>query len=108
MIQQPERGWYYSVATLLGVLVARASGVALPDLLRARLFEPLGMADTGFSVPAGKLDRLAVGYQRDSAGELKVHDDPRSGAWSRPPVFPAAGAGRPRRRTTICALRGCC
>ncbi|CAN7542472.1 serine hydrolase [Phenylobacterium sp. LjRoot219] len=94
LIQQPGRGWYYSVATdLLGVLIARASGRPLPDLLQSQIFKPLGMADTGFWVTPEQRHRLAVGYQRSPTGELLVHDDPASGFWSRPPVFPAAGGG---------------
>jgi len=94
LMQQPGRGWCYSVATdLLGVLVARASGLALPELLQRQLFEPLGMEDTGFHVPPEKLRRLAVGYQRDATGALREHDAPQTGFWSRPPVFPAGGGG---------------
>lgn len=94
LVQQPGRGWYYSASTdLLGVLIARASGSPLPHLLRTRIFEPLGMTDTGFCVPEEARARLAVGYQREPTGGLVVHDDPVSGYWTRPPIFPAGGAG---------------
>jgi CubicO group peptidase (beta-lactamase class C family) len=43
-----------------GVLIARASGKTFERFLRERIFEPLGIKDTGFSVPAAKLDRLAA------------------------------------------------
>ena len=62
---------------MLNVLLARASG------------RPLEMKDTGFSVPAAKLDRLATCYQTDATTSgLAVFDEARSGLWSRPPVFP--------------------
>ena len=54
---QPGERWLYSVgASVLGVLLARAAGTALPELLAARLTGPLGMRDTAFWVPE---DRLA-------------------------------------------------
>jgi CubicO group peptidase (beta-lactamase class C family) len=79
---------------VLGVLIARASGQPLETFLRERIFEPLGMRDTGFSVPAAKLDRLASCYQADPrTGVLVLHDDVSDSRWSRPPAFPDAGAG---------------
>jgi CubicO group peptidase (beta-lactamase class C family) len=47
---------------VLGVLIALASGQPLETFLRERIFEPLGMKDTGFSMPAAKLGRLATSY----------------------------------------------
>ncbi len=47
----------HTCSDILGVLIARVSGRPLPEFLAERLFEPLGMADTGFEVPAGKLGR---------------------------------------------------
>jgi CubicO group peptidase (beta-lactamase class C family) len=52
------------------------------------------MKDTGFSVPAAKLGRLASCYWTDPAtGALGVFDDARDSRWSRPPAFPAGGGG---------------
>ena len=79
-------------ADALGVLTAWASGEPLGDLLAERLFVPLGMADTGFSVPAAKLDRLAAAYRPEN-GSLLLTDDPRQSRWAQPPAFPSAGAG---------------
>jgi CubicO group peptidase (beta-lactamase class C family) len=93
LICQPGSRWHYSNGSdLLGVVVARAAGTGLAEFLQERIFAPLGMADTGFFVPAAKLHRLAVGYARDGAG-FAVHDDPRTGYWSRPPAFAAGGGG---------------
>jgi CubicO group peptidase (beta-lactamase class C family) len=95
LAHQPGEGWmYHTGSDVLGVLLARACGQGLEDVLRERVLEPLGMRDTGFSVPAEKLDRLPPSYARDPAtGTLAVHDDPREGRWSRPPAFAAAGGG---------------
>ena len=63
-MHQPGEKWMYNTGSdVLGVLVARAASQRLETFLRERLFEPLGMQDTDFSVPAEKLDRLASCYQ---------------------------------------------
>src|SRR5712691_10187377 len=63
LMRQPGEKWMYNTGSdVLGVLIARASGQTLETFLRERIFEPLGMPDTGFSVPAAGLDRLATGY----------------------------------------------
>src|SRR5262249_51941039 len=57
LLHQPGQAWLYNTCSdIQGVLIARASGRPLPEFLAERLFEPLGMADTGFAVPPGKLD----------------------------------------------------
>ena len=62
--------------------------------MRERVFEPLGMEDTAFSVPATKLDRLATSYQvNPETGALELYDEAEGGQWSRPPAFPSAGGG---------------
>ena len=74
---------------VLGVLIARAAGQPLETFLRERLFEPLGMKDTGFSVPAAKIDRLATSYWAGpETGALGVYDEAKGGS----------GAARPRSR----------
>ncbi len=95
LVHQPGEGFlYHSGSDILGVLIARATGQSLEAFLRARIFEPLGMKDTGFSVPAEKLDRLATAYQSDiRTGKLKVFDEARGGVWSRPPAFESGGGG---------------
>ena len=94
LIYQPGKQWmYHTGSDVLGVLIARVSGQPLETFLRERLFEPLGMQDTGFSVPADKLRRLPPTYTTNTHGELLVHDDPLDSAWAAPPVFPAGGGG---------------
>lgn len=63
---EPGTRYYYSVATdVLGALVERVSGQSLDSFFQQRIFAPLGMADTFFSVPAEKLDRLATNHVWD-------------------------------------------
>ena len=94
-MHQPGEKWMYNTGSdVLGVLIARASGQPLETFLRERIFEPLGMKDTGFSVPAAKLDRLATSYWTDpETGALELYDEADGGQWSRPPAFPSGGGG---------------
>ncbi|MCQ4083266.1 beta-lactamase family protein [Streptomyces sp. RB6PN25] len=95
LIHQPGEQWMYNTgADVLGVLIARASGQPLETFLRERLFGPLGMKDTGFSVPPDKLARLATGYAPDPrTGALTLYDEAENGEWSRPPAFPSGAGG---------------
>ncbi len=93
MAQPGERWLYHTGADVLGVLIARASGQPFEAFLRERVFEPLGMTDTAFSVPSDDGDRLVTSYLTDpETGALSVFDEPR-GQWSAPPAFPGGGAG---------------
>jgi CubicO group peptidase (beta-lactamase class C family) len=61
LMHHPGEKWMYNTGSdVLGVLIARASGQTFETFLRERVFEPLGMKDTAFSVPAEKLDRFAT------------------------------------------------
>jgi CubicO group peptidase (beta-lactamase class C family) len=94
MHQPGERWMYHTGSDVLGVLIARASNQPFETFLRERVFEPLGMKDTGFSVPAAKLDRLATSYWiHPATGALDLYDVPEGGQWSRPPAFPSGGGG---------------
>ena len=95
LAHQPGAAWLYNTsADVLGVLVARAAGQPLGAFLQERLFGPLGMRDTGFSVPAGDVSRLAVSRAaRPGTGEPFVYDEAAGGQWSRPPAFPSGGGG---------------
>jgi len=76
------------------LLIARASGQPFEAFLRERIFEPLGMKDTAFSVPSSKLDRLATAYWTNfETGALELYDTTEGGQWSRPPAFPSGGGG---------------
>jgi CubicO group peptidase (beta-lactamase class C family) len=94
LANQPGERWLYHMsADILGVLIARASGMPLSEFLRGRLFEPLGMKDTGFTVPEAQIDRLATCYQTDvSSGEVTVLPEARADLITQPPAF-EAGAG---------------
>jgi CubicO group peptidase (beta-lactamase class C family) len=90
LLAQPGERWMYNTgAQVLGVLVARAAGQPFGEVLATRIFEPLGMRDTGFWTADTR--RLATAYQPTQAG-LIVLDEP-GGKWNRPPEFADGAAG---------------
>ncbi|MGA5096345.1 serine hydrolase domain-containing protein [Streptomyces lavendulocolor] len=95
LMYQPGERWQYHVGSdVLGVLVSRVAGRSFGEFLRERLFEPLGMVDTGFHVPADRMHRLSTSYAHDpETGELTIWDEAVGGKYSRPPVFEAGGDG---------------
>ena len=95
LLHQPGEKWLYnSGSDILGVLIARVAGQTLESFLRERIFAPLGMKDTAFSVPEAKLDRLATCYRTDPAtGRLAVFDEARGGRFARPPIFESGAGG---------------
>ncbi|MFI2286547.1 serine hydrolase domain-containing protein [Streptomyces niveus] len=93
LLHQPGDGWLYNMGSdLQGVLIARVTGGTLPEFLAERVFEPLGMVDTGFEVPAGKRDRVPYYYRQGEAGGLELIDTP-DGQWSTVPPFPSGAGG---------------
>ncbi|AZQ73639.1 class A beta-lactamase-related serine hydrolase [Streptomyces luteoverticillatus] len=95
LMYQPGERWLYNVGDdVLGVLVARVTGQSFETFLRERVFAPLGMKDTGFHVPADKIDRLPPLYSPDPrTGEFHVEDEAAGGHHSRPPAFQSGGGG---------------
>lgn len=95
LAHQPGEGWlYHTGLDVAGVLIARVAGQPLSVFMQERIFGPLGMKDTGFHVPADKLDRLATAYSRDfQTGKLGVYDEARGGLFASPPTFEAGGGG---------------
>ncbi|GAA2964855.1 serine hydrolase domain-containing protein [Actinokineospora diospyrosa] len=92
LLSHPGEKWWYNTAyDVLGVLIERATGQSLDVVLNERIFAPLGMRDTGFHVPADKIDRLATAYSTTDSGERVVYDPPQ-GQWSTPAAF-FSGAG---------------
>ncbi|MBV9383572.1 MAG: beta-lactamase family protein [Streptosporangiaceae bacterium] len=91
LLDQPGARWRYNTgATVAGVLIERVAGAPLADVLRERVFGPLGMKDTGFYVPAAKLGRFTTFYAPDTeGGGLHVIDRPE-GWYSSPPKLPDA------------------
>lgn len=71
LMHQPGEKWTYGLNTdLLGCLVEVISGISLDEFFRIRIFEPLGMTDTYFTIPKNKAWRLVKLYREDSTGKL--------------------------------------
>jgi CubicO group peptidase (beta-lactamase class C family) len=91
---QPGTKFNYSVSVdVLGRLVEVVSGQTLDAFFSERIFKPLDMVDTGFYVPAEKVDRFAVNYGPDRNGGLRVVDDPEKSPYLKPPKFFSGGGG---------------
>jgi len=95
LMYQPGEQWLYNTSgQVLGVLLARAAGTDLETVMRERIFEPLAMRDTGFTVLPDHVGRLTTFYTPDPEnGELSVLDDPTDSWWSSPPPFPDGSGG---------------
>ncbi|WP_304166557.1 serine hydrolase [Phenylobacterium aquaticum] len=75
LIDQPGAGFHYGhSADLLGLLIARMEATSLGEVLARRIFQPLGMKDTGFIVSPDRHDRRARMYGFDAAGRMIARD----------------------------------
>ncbi|MGW4195898.1 serine hydrolase domain-containing protein [Streptomyces sp. NPDC005004] len=93
LLNQPGEAWLYNTASdLQGALIARASGSTLPEFMAERIFEPLGMKDTGFSVPEPEWHRFTTAFRPGEDGTAEVSDD-RVDDWKRLPGFPSGAGG---------------
>jgi CubicO group peptidase (beta-lactamase class C family) len=95
LMYQPGERWMYNTGSdVLGVLIERASGQPFETFLKERIFDPLGMNDTGFDVIWDRIGRLATSYVIDpDSGAAAIYDEPAGGQWSRLPSFPSGGGG---------------
>lgn len=91
----PGTCWNYSVSTdLVGVIVARVSGMSLGDYFQKNIFGPLGMIDTAFIVPADKAHRLPAAYSWHPTEKMKLSDKAGSeSGWAHPRKFHSGGGG---------------
>lgn len=95
LLYQPGTKWVYSVSVdIQGYIVEKLSGKTLGEFLRENIFQPLGMKDTAFYVPADKRGRFATLYSTNSSGEL----NPTNGGnvaldYGKEPTMPSGGGG---------------
>ena len=90
LLMQPSTAYEYGVSTdVLGCLIEKVSGQSLDTYLRERVLAPLGMNDSGFSVPAEKQDRIAEPFAMDpDTSQPITPSNPRL-----PPKFYSGGGG---------------
>jgi CubicO group peptidase (beta-lactamase class C family) len=93
LANQPGAGFRYSISyDILGYLIELISGQPLDVYLRKRIFEPLGMLDTGFTVPSDKLDRFGPLYGRPSESGILSLDELTTSPFGHPrPIFSGGG-----------------
>lgn len=97
----PGEAWNYSVSTdVLGYLIGKISGMPFDRFLQERIFGPLGMVDTGFTVPADKAGRLTACYAAGALGTKGVkqglpdlQDDPVKSPYLAETGFHSGGGG---------------
>jgi CubicO group peptidase (beta-lactamase class C family) len=96
LVYQPGTAWRYSVSMdIEGYIVEKLSGESLPDFMREHIFEPLGMKDAGFYVPAEKRSRFVTVYHKDASGQLVPGTGglPGRGDYEAQPGMPSGGGG---------------
>ena len=90
----PGTAWNYSISTdVCGYLVEAISGEPFDAYLQKRIFGPLGMADSGFSVPDAKLERFAACYAAAPGGKHVLQDDPEKSPYRKHPKLLSGGGG---------------
>ncbi len=94
LICEPGSAWHYGISIdILGRVVEVASGRPFDAFLEERIFEPLGMKDTGFFVPPEHMERFAANYKRTKEGGMELLDDPKDSPFLKPPRLPSGGGG---------------
>ncbi len=89
---QPGEKWMYSIAVdVQGKLIEKLSGKPLDVFFAERVFGPLGMSDTAFSVPGDKLNRLTVNYGREDGQLVPIDGGETSQFATRPALFSGGG-----------------
>lgn len=93
----PGASWQYGLsADVLGAVIEVASGMRFGDYLESRIFQPLGMQDTGFYVPEAKQERLACAYEQTAGTGMKPYTGNHlavSNTMASRPAFESGGAG---------------
>src|SRR6185436_18856665 len=93
LLTQPGTRWSYSIAVdVQGYLVEKFSGQSFADFLKIRLFDPLGMKDTGFYVPKAKLGRMAMTHSDGRDGQLAPPTE-NPDSFAVPPAGASGGGG---------------
>ena len=94
LLFSPGDRWNYSVSTdVCGHLVELISGQSLDTFFYENIFEPLGMSDTGFYVPAVDIPRFSANYLYHLNGLPKLLDDPLKSRFIKRPSFLSGGGG---------------
>jgi len=89
---EPGEQWIYSNSIdTVGLVCQRISGVPFDQFLQQRIFDPLEMTDTGFTVPEAKRNRFAANYTHDDGGKLVLKDAPSEAKYAQTEFFSGGG-----------------
>ena len=93
LIADPGTRWSYSIGLdLMGAVIEKASGMSFEQFVQRRMFTPLGMRSSYWTVPRGEVGRFATNYLYAGANRIPV-DPGATSVWLQPPSFPYGGAG---------------
>ena len=91
---QPGTKWRYGISTdMVGLLIERLSGMNLDRYLSEKIFKPLKMTDTFFSVPEAKVNRFATNYSQGDNESLEVIDQAEESNFVQEVSFFSGGGG---------------
>jgi len=94
LVDDPGTAFTYSIATdLLGIITARLANRSLGEVFAERIFGPLGMADSFFRVPPGKIERLTDSWAMHPILGRRIYDAAEDSLWARPQSFESGGGG---------------
>ncbi|HEY7991000.1 MAG TPA: serine hydrolase domain-containing protein [Stellaceae bacterium] len=94
LLAQPGTEWNYSVSTdVLGALVETISGMGFDQFLKTRIFDPLGMKDTGFTVREDQRARFAANYEKAKGGGMNLIEGPGNARYFGKQVLCSGGGG---------------
>ena len=94
LVHQPGERWlYHTSGEILGVLISRVTGMSLGAFLAERIFQPLGMRDTGFRVADAKRSRLPACYGTDPSSDATVELQPAGGGYAVTGEFESGAGG---------------
>lgn len=93
LIAEPGTKWSYSIGLdVMGAVIEKASGMPFDRFVQTRIFAPLGMRSSFWTVPAADASRLATNYLITPNGRTPI-DPGATSVWLQPPSFPYGGAG---------------
>jgi CubicO group peptidase (beta-lactamase class C family) len=93
LIAEPGTKWSYSIGLdVMGRVIEVASGMPFDRFVQTRIFDPLKMTSSYWTVPRGEVPRFATNYA--FTGDNRAPLDPAAtSVWLQPPSFPYGGAG---------------
>ena len=94
LIADPGTKWSYSIGLdVMGAVIEKASGMSFDAFVQKRIFDPLKMTSSFWSVPASEVGRLATNYAFLPGDKLYALDPAATSVYLQPPSFPYGGAG---------------